>query len=104
MSQEALLIADICEIADRPIVEAIENRFAGYFNELGIVVKLRADAGDADVIALQNQLLEYFTLTSDDRPPEFTWVIKFFRDGKELRSLFPGDDPRKAGDDLEWKE
>ena len=49
MSVGARLITDVCAIADRPFVEAVENSFAGYFDELGITVKFRAEASDADV-------------------------------------------------------
>lgn len=104
MSVGARLIADVCVIADRPFVEAVENNFAGYFDELGITVKLRPDASDEDVIALQNQLLEFFNSTDDVRPSGFTWLIKFSRGGKSLRSLFPGDLPRGSSEDLEWTE
>jgi hypothetical protein len=104
VSMEVRLIADICAITDKPFVESVENRFAGYFNELGITVKLRAEANDEDVISLQNQLLEFFTSTNPSRPAEFTWLVMFSRDGKNLRSLFPGDLPRDSGENLEWAE
>ena len=104
MSVGARLITDVCAIADRPFVEAVENNFAGYFNELGITIKLRPDAGDEDVIALQNQLLAFFDSTDEVRPAGFTWMIKFSRGDKSLRSLFPGDVPRTSSEDLEWTE
>ena len=97
-------LADVCVIADRPFVEAVENNFAGYFNELGITVKLRPEASDEDVIALQNQLLAFFNSTCDASPSGFTWLVKFSRGGKSLRSLFPGDLPRSSSEDLEWTE
>ena len=98
------LIADVCVIADRPFVEAVENNFAGYFNELGITVMLRPEASDEDVISLQNQLLAFFNSTYELRPSGFTWLVKFSRGGESLRSLFPGDLPRSSGEDLEWTE
>lgn len=104
MSVGARLIAEVCDIADRPFVEVVENNFAGYFDELGITVKLRPDASDEDVISLQNQLLAYFNSTDEVRPPGFTWLVKFSRGGKSLRSLFPGDLPRSSSEDLEWSE
>jgi hypothetical protein len=104
MSVGARLIADVCDMADKPFVEAVENNFAGYFDELGITIKLRPEASDADVIALQNQLLAFFNSTSEVRPSGFTWLVKFSRDGKPLRSLFPGDLPRSTSADLEWTE
>lgn len=104
MSVGAQLIADVCVIADKPFVEVVENSFAGYFDELGILVKLRPNAGDAEVIALQNELLAFFDSTELSRPEGFTWVVKFTRGGKTLRSLFPGDQPRTSGEDLEWTE
>lgn len=104
MSVGVRLIADVCVIADRPFVEAVENNFAGYFNELGITVKLRPEANDEDVIALQNKLLAFFNSTYELRPSGFTWLVKFSRGDKNLRSLFPGDPPRSSSEDLEWTE
>jgi hypothetical protein len=104
MSVGARLIADVCLMADRPFVEAVENSFAGYFDELGITVKFRPDASDEDVISLQNELLEFFNSTYEVLPPGFTWLVKFSRGNKSLRSLFPGDLPRSSGEDLEWTE
>lgn len=104
MSVGVRLIADVCVIADRPFVEAVENHFAGYFNELGITVKLRPEASDEDVISLQNQLLEFFTSAHEVRTSGFTWLVMFSRGGKSLRSLFPGDLPRSSSEDLEWTE
>ena len=104
MSVGARLIADVCVIADKPFVEIVENDFAGYFAELQITVKLRPEATDDDVIALQNQLLAFFNSTYQVTPPGFTWLIRFSRGGKSLRSLFPGDPPRSSGEDLEWTE
>lgn len=104
MSVGVRLIADVCVIADRPFVEAVENNFAGYFNELGITVKLRPEANDEDVISLQNQLLAFFNSTDELRPSGFTWLVKFSRGDKNLRSLFPGDLPRSSSEDLEWTE
>lgn len=101
MAVGARLIADVCSIADRPFVEAVENNYAGYFSELAITIKLRPDAGDEDVISLQNQLLRLFNSTYEVRPSGFTWMVKFSRGGKSLRSLFPGDLPRSGSEDLE---
>lgn len=99
MSVGARLITDVCALADKPFVEAVENTFAGYFDELGITVKLRSEASDEDVIALQNQLLNLFSIY--DVPSGFTWLVKFSRGGKNLRTLFPGDSHRSSGEDLE---
>ena len=104
MSVGARLIADVCLIADKPFVEIVENNFAGYFDELEITVKLRPEASDADVIALQNKLLSFFSSTDEARPAGFTWLVKFSRAGKSLRSLFPGDQPRTGSEDLEWTD
>lgn len=104
MSAGARLIADVCVIADRPFVETVENNFAGYFNELGITIKLRPEASDEDVIALQNQLLAFFNSAYELKPPGFTWLVRFSRGDKPLRALFPGDLPRSSGEDLEWTE
>ena len=104
MSVGASLIADVCQIADKPSVEEVENNFAGYFNELGITIKLRPEASDEDVIALQNELLAFFNSTYEVRPAGFTWLVKFTRGGKSLRSLFPGDESRGSNDDLEWTQ
>ena len=104
MSVGARLIADVCVIADRPFVEMVENNFAGYLDELVITVKFRPEASDEDVISLQNQLLAFFNSTYEVRPSGFTWLIKFSRGGKSLRSLFPGDLPRSSSEDLEWTE
>ena len=104
MSVGARLIADVCVIADKPFVEIVENNFAGYFDELGITVKLRPEASDEDVVSLQNQLLAFFNSTDEARPAGFTWLVRFSRGGKNLRSLFPGDLPRNGSEDLEWTD
>ena len=102
MSVGARLIADVCALADKPFVETVENTFAGYFDELGILVKLRPEATDAEVVALQNELLNLISI--HDLPAGFTWMVKFSRGGRNLRALFPGDAPRTSGEDLEWTE
>jgi hypothetical protein len=104
MSVGGRLITEVCAIADKPFVEAVENSFAGYFNELGITVRLRPEASDEDVISLQNQLLAFFNSTDEVKPAGFTWLIKFSRNGKSLRALLPGDLPRSSSEDLEWTE
>jgi hypothetical protein len=102
-STAAQLIVMVCSIANRPFVEAVENNFAGYFNELGVTIKFAHDASDADVIALTNELLAFFNSIQD--PPEgFTWTVGFMRGEKKLRSLLPGDGPRASAADLEWVE
>ena len=98
---EARLIADVCAITAKPLVEAVESNFAGFLNELGIAVRLRPEASDQDVIALQNELLEFLNTTYEVRPQEFTWMVAFSRGGTNLRSLFPGDSPRCSSRDLE---
>lgn len=100
MSAEAHLIAEICAIGAKPFVEAVENHFAGHFNELRIAVKLKPEARDEDVIALQNELLAHLGATSRGNP-DFTWMATFSRGGAELRSLFPGDMPRTGAEDLQ---
>ena len=62
MSVGARLIADVCDVADKPFVEAVENNFAGYFNELAITVRLR-----------RPRLLPS-DLTSTDLPLTVTWA------------------------------
>ena len=104
MSVGGRLIAAVCVIADKPFVEAVENSFAGYFNELGITVRLRPEASDEDVISLQNQLLAFFNSTDEVKPAGFTWLVRFSRNGKNLRALLPGDLPRSSSEDLEWTE
>jgi hypothetical protein len=105
MSAGARLIADVCVIADKPFVEAVENNFAGYFNELGITIKLRPEASDKEVIALQNELLAFFNSAYEVMTlAEFTWLVRFSRGDKSLRSLFPGDQPLSGDTDLEWTE
>ena len=104
MPAEAKLIVDICTIANRPFVEGVENNFAGYFNELGVTVKCRAGATDAEIIALQNELLDFFAKSEEAKTPDFTWIVNFTRGGKKLRSLLPGDAPRAGSEDLEWTE
>ena len=104
MSVGARLIAGICAIADTPFVEDVENHFAGYFNELAITVRLREEASDEDVIALQNKLLAFLNTGDAASSEDFTWLIKFSRGEKSMRSLFPGDAPRTGREDLEWTE
>jgi hypothetical protein len=104
MAAGARLISDVCSVADKPFVEAVENNFAGYFNELQITVKLRPDASDEDVIALQNRLLALLNSTYEVTASGLTWLVKFSRGDQALRSLFPGDPPRSGSADLEWME
>jgi len=104
MSVGARLIAGVCAIADTPFVEDVENHFAGYFNELAITVRLRDGASDEDVIALQNKLLDFLNTGEAAFSPDFTWMVKFSRGGKSMRSLFPGDVPRSTSEDLEATE
>jgi hypothetical protein len=98
---EARIIADVCAIAGKPFVASVESSFAGHFTELGVTVKLVEGASDADVIALQNELLEYLDAEDAVRPAEFTWKVAFTRGDKPLRSLFPGDELRTSSEDLE---
>jgi hypothetical protein len=104
MTVGARLIAGVCAIADTPFVEDVENHFAGYFNELAITVRLREAASDDDVIALQNKLLAFLNTGEAASSPDFTWMIKFSRGGKSMRSLFPGDVPWSTSADLEATE
>lgn len=104
MSAEARLIVDVCAMGERPFVESVENHFAGHFNEIGITVRLKPEATDEEVIGLQNEFLQYFSTTEEERPPGFTWMVSFSRGGRKLRSLFPGDAPRRGSEDLEWAE
>lgn len=96
------LIADVCAIAERPFVEAVENNFAGHFNELQVTIRLRPESTDEEVVGLQNELLTY--LESSVSSPDFTWLVKFMRGHQELRSIFPGDRTRYPGENAEWTE
>ena len=96
------LIGDVRLIADKPFVESVSDHFAGYFNELGITVSLAPDADDEEVIALQNQLLAYLDGYWEQEHPAFTWILMFSRGAEEMRSIFPGDQPRRTSEDLYW--
>ena len=61
-------------------------------------------SGEDDVIALQNKLLAFLNSGDAASSEDFTWLVKFMRGGKSMRSLFPGDAPRTGRGDLEWTE
>jgi hypothetical protein len=64
----------------------ISEHFAGYFDELGITVSVKADTSDDEIRDLKNQIA---TVLSRLEVP-FRWMVLFERDGGEGAGvLFP---------------
>ena len=103
MPLDERLISEVGTIASRPFVQAVEDHFAGYFNELGLTVVFAADAPDSDVITLQNDLLMHLNHFWETHKPDFTWMLMFRRGTEDMRTMFPGDKLRHSPEELHWR-
>jgi hypothetical protein len=94
LAQPAILIYDRSKVEE--IVSAVRavttehavqvsEHFAGYFDELGITVALKADTSDAQVQKLKDKV---FAALSQVAMP-FQWMVIFQRDGEGAGTLFP---------------
>jgi len=101
VAPEDQLLAQIREIASPPLVEAIEEHFAGYFNELGITIRLAEQASDESVVELRNRLLNGIEAVVARLNIDFTWQVSMYRAQEQVVLIFPGDGVIPSGGDLE---
>jgi hypothetical protein len=87
-------------IASKPFVRAVEDHFAGYFNELGLTVTVIESASDQEVISLRNELLQKLESLLPRGKSPFTWQVAFNRSGKTIEFLFPGDMEKELTEEL----
>jgi hypothetical protein len=87
-------------LSDPSLVESIDDHYAVYWDELGLFVKLRDEALDADVISLRNKILFLLTEILPDGNPYFTWGVGFRRWSKTIEVLYPRDEIRDVTDTL----
>ncbi|MES2295864.1 MAG: hypothetical protein V4582_02425 [Pseudomonadota bacterium] len=87
-------------LCDCTFVEALEDHYAGYWDELGLFIKLRDNVADADVIRLRNDLLNLLERVLPTGKADFTWQVGFVRSGMTIEVLFPGDEIRDLNDTL----
>jgi hypothetical protein len=87
-------------LCNRPFVDAVEDHYACYWDELGLSVKLRDDALDAEVIALRNGLLSLLSEILPNESSDFTWLVGFRRSDKTIEVLSPDDRARDPMDTL----
>lgn len=94
------VVAQVRAMVAKPYVEALDDHFAGYFNELGLFVTVRDDTDDAVVIDLRNDLLHYLNsaLPKDSAP--FKWLVCIKRDSKTIDVFAPGDSVKHRDDSL----
>jgi len=100
LSIEERVCSEVRTIASKPFVSAIEDHFAGYFNELGLTITVVESASDSDVINLRNELLQHLESQLPKGSSQFKWLVFFMRDGKTIELLFPGDKYRETTDEL----
>ena len=98
---EARLVARVQEVAVPPLVESIEEHFAGYFNELGITLRLSARATDEDIIALRNNVLACLEKATSELAINFKWLVSMYRGQDQVALIFPGNSPIPSGHRLE---
>jgi hypothetical protein len=89
---------DLCH---RSFVDDVEDHYAGYWDELGLSVKLRDNATDAETLALRNDLLRMLDDILPKGNPLFCWQVAFRRCGDTIEVLFPGDEVRSVSDILD---
>ena len=94
------MISEVRVLASKPFVLAIEDHFAGYFNELGLTITVRDSALDIEVISLRNKLLELLTSLLPTCSSPFTWQVAFTRNSKTIEVLCPDDGKRDETDEL----
>lgn len=94
------VVSNARDLCDSSFVEALEDHYAGYWDELGLFIKLRDDVSDADVIGLRNDLLNLLEQMLPSGKADFSWQVTFKRSGKTIEVLFPGDEIRDLNDTL----
>lgn len=100
ISLEDTVISEVRALASKPFVLAIEDHFAGYFNELGLTITVSDSALDVDVIKLRNKLLELLETLVPTGSSPFTWQVAFTRNSKTIEVLCPDDEERDETDEL----
>ncbi|WP_339526569.1 hypothetical protein [Pseudomonas sp. EA_35y_Pfl2_R111] len=100
ISLEEAAYSETKAIAARPFVLAVESHFAGYFNELGLTIKVNDTAPSSDIIKLRNELQEKLEELLPSGTAPFSWQVIFIRTNKIIETLFPGDAPREETDEL----
>jgi hypothetical protein len=86
-TQIATLMTAVRNTATQPYVVEISEHFAGYFDELGIIITVRPDAKDGDIEALTEQV-------SDELRKyrvQFGWIVMIERAGKQVMVAVSGD-------------
>lgn len=101
VAPEDQLLAELKEIAVPPLVEAIEEHFAGYFNELGITLQLAEQASNESIVELRNKTLAYMEAAAARLKIDFTWQVSMYRAQKQVVLIFPGDSVIPPGGHLE---
>lgn len=101
VAPEDQLLAQIREIAAPPLVEAVEEHFAGYFNELGITLRLAEQASDESIVELRNKMLICIEAAVARLKIDFTWQVSMYRAQEQVVLIFPGDGVIPSGGDLE---
>jgi len=79
------LVSAIRSGAKSDCVQQVSEHFAGYFDELGITVSVKADTSDDEIRELKNGIAP--ALARLDMP--FRWMVLFQRGGKLAGVLFP---------------
>src|SRR5438309_784921 len=79
------LLSAIRSGAKSDCVEKVSEHFAGYFDELGITISVKADTPDEEIRDLKNRITA--VLSRFESP--FRWMVLFQRDGKSAGVLFP---------------
>ena len=72
-------------------IQGFDYHFAGYFNELGIVVKLSQETPPAELERVATMALEYLNEVLPEGDAPFCWQISFSQSGKQVALFFPGD-------------
>ena len=98
---EDQLLAEVKELAAPPLVEAVEEHFAGYFNEMGITLQLAEQATDESIVELRNKMLACMEVATARLKIDFTWQVSMYRAQKQVVLIFPGDSAIPPGGDLE---
>ena len=98
--RQDVVVASIRKVADLPFVTEVEDHFAEMWNELGIQIKVIVGATDCEVIGLRNKVLKCLGDINQETKLPFTWIVGFWRNGKNIEVLFPQDDVKSEGDTL----
>jgi hypothetical protein len=78
-------VSAICSSANSDCVEQVSEHYAGYFDELGITVSVKASTSDDDIRELKRKIS---SVTSRFEVP-FRWIVLFQRNGKPAGDLSP---------------